>query len=168
MPTTTTMSSRAQLKEWIAKRIAGEDEVILPDLVQECIVHFSKDSAFIQSLFKEALRELVYTYGMHVIKNSHSLIPVGEGGISREEITKRSRKHSVFANWLEHAGDRHVRLLEMTREQLLEAAQERRNRGNHEIRLAVLWETLAQQLEGGQRVSSKFTTEDIDVMAEQL
>lgn len=73
-----------------------------------------------------------------------------------------------FEHWVEHAGDRHLKLLSMRKGDLLQAAQERRKRGLTELRIAVLWERLAETLTSDQEVGDKYTTEQIARMAQRL
>lgn len=161
---TTEQSSRARVAQWVREHIEGKDEVRVPDLVDAAIATFSKDRRFLTSLANETLREMVYRQAVQTLSTSRSFISAGDVALTREGIKERARKHSVFANWLEHAGDRHVRLMDMTREDLLIAANEREKRGSHEMQLAALWRTIANGLEGGQTVSSKYSAQDIEGM----
>lgn len=165
--TTQELSSRAKVRQWVREYIDGKEEVQLPELTNTAVFELGKDKKFLTLLATETLRDMVYEIAKSVVHSSR-LIVLGDEAVSRDEVKRRSRGHSVFRDWLEHVGDRHIRLLEMTREELLVAADEREKRGRHEIELASLWRTLAQQLEGGQTVGSKYTPEAIEEMHEGL
>lgn len=160
---TTEISSRSKVRQWVRESIEGREEVRIPDLVNEAVKVFNKDRKFLTALANETLRDMVYELARTAVGNSR-LITLGDEAVNLEGVKRRARTHSVFASWLEHAGDHHVRLLDMTREDLLVAADEREKRGQHEVRLAALWRTIANGLEGGQTVGSKYTAEEIEDM----
>lgn len=156
-------STRALLKEWVTERIDGADEVQIPVLVEEAMRHFLADQGFVSRFFKENVRALVYDFVQSAIANSRGeLVSLGDNVVNRETFKQKARKRSVFATWMEHVGDRHVQLLEMTREDLLIAAKERSERAATEQSIARLWRAMAQKLEGGQVVKEVFTVEQIE------
>lgn len=89
-------------------------------------------------------------------------------------VTKQALRDNVarlaekFATWVEHAGDRHLKLLSMRRGDLLQAALEREKRGLTELRLALLWRRLAEKMTADQQVSDVFTEEQIAEIAARL
>jgi hypothetical protein len=165
---TTEISSRAKVRQWVREHIEGEEEVRIPDLVNDAVRDFGKDRKFLTALANEALRDMVHDLVQSQVGRSRSLYLVGDTALDRKGIRKSARKQSVFASWLEHAGDRHFRLMDCGREELLIAAEERAKRGNHDLGLAALWRTLAEQLEGGQVLREKFTPEQIEELYEGL
>lgn len=159
---TTELSNRAKVRLWVRERIQGEEEVSLPELANEAIQVLGGDRKFITAFANECLHDMVLELASQVIKQTRGLIKIGDVVTDVEGVKRRARKQSVFANWLEHVGDRHVRLLDMTREDLLSAADERQTRGERELEVAALWRTLAQRLEGGQAVKDRFSAEEIE------
>lgn len=154
------ISARAQIKRWVREEIQGRDEVRISELVVDAMNLFNSPE-FQHQLFVEALREMVYNLASDVIKETRGLIPTIGGATSKQAIRRKASQHIIFSQWMEHVGDRHIRLLEMTREDLVVAAAERRQRGEYELGLATLWEQLAEDLEPGQKVSTKWSVDDI-------
>jgi hypothetical protein len=164
---TTEQSSRSRVRQWVREHVEGEAEIVIPDLVNDAVSAFSKDRKFLTALATETLRDMIYRQAVEEISRSRMFI-LGDVAVDREGVKQRARKQSAFASWLEHVGDRHVRLMDMTHEDLLAAASEREKRGQHELGIATLWRTLANQLEGGQTVSTKFTAEEIEAMQQGM
>lgn len=158
------VSSRTRVRQWVREQIEGREEVRIPDLAQDAVQAFRKDTKFLRQLAEESLRAMVYDLAQRTVEQTRGMWIAGDDIVTKEAIKKRANSHSVFRDWLEHVGDKHVRLLDMTREDLFVAADEREKRGQHEIELAALWRTLAQRLEGGETVGSKYTVDEIESM----
>lgn len=77
-------------------------------------------------------------------------------------VEDRQWKASKWNVWREHAGTRHILLPEMTKADLLLAAQERRTRAETELALACTWEALAGQMDDSQRVRDRFSPGEVD------
>lgn len=160
-------SAKAKIRRLVKERISGEDEFSLPDLASEVVSLVKSDRVFLDSFLDEFLREAVYEYTQHyVAKTRNGFIMLGDIATTREGLEARASRNSIFNDWLEHSGSRMVRLMKMTREDLLAAESERRERGEREIRLANTWRALAVRLEGGQRVEEVFTVEEVEKIFE--
>jgi hypothetical protein len=168
--TTDTPSARIQVRTWVREQIADADEVTLPALADEAVEHFVKDKRFIRALLDESLRPLVYDLArIEMGRTRGTVIRLGDTLATEEAIDKRSQTLAgKWSRWLEHVNDRHVRLLDMTREDLLTAAGERRERAEADLKIADLWDRLAAHLEGGQAVRERFTPQEIDAMHEKV
>lgn len=154
-------SAKAEIKQWLREHIARNTEVRLPDLTDEAMTHFKKDAAFVKKLFTEGLRELVYEAAQSAVAASRgNLIAFGDTLITPDGVKEKARKG--FFHWLEHVKDRHIRVGDMTHEDLLIAARERRERGNHEHSIAMVWEVMAPKLKDGEKVSDVFKEDDIE------
>lgn len=162
-------STRARLSEWVRAELGTADEVQIPALTERAMQHFIKDKGFVAALFRENVRSLIYEVVQTVVSNSRGeLVQLGDEVVDSQEFKARARRRSTFESWLEHVGDRHVRVLDMTREDLLVAAKERTDRGNHELELARLWRAMARKLEGGQQVREVFTAAEIESLRASL
>ncbi len=155
-------SANSRVREWVREAIATREDFNIPVLVDECIADLGGDASFVRTLLQENLKPLVYSVIQMQVGQSRHLVALGDDVVQKGEVAKRATRISAFASWLEHAGDRHVQLLEMTREDLLIAAAEREQRGQHELGIAKLWRSLANKLEGGQKVSEVFSAEEIE------
>jgi hypothetical protein len=161
---TAEISNRAKVRLWVRDQIKDREEVHIPTIAEDGVRALSKDRRFLAALASEMLRDMIYDLARQEISHTRGFIQIGDSAVDREGLQKRVRAHNVFRGWLEHVGDKHVRLLEMTHEDLMVAADEREKRGTHEIEIAALWRTIANQLEGGQTVGSRFSEEEIDRM----
>lgn len=159
-------STRQQVAEWVRAQMEGQEAVSLPDLVNDAVAHFEPQRSFVRQFLAESLRPIIYDLASTVAKQSRrNFVVAGDELVTREELTERSNKRaSRWESWLEHVGGKHVRLLDMTREELILAADIRRGRADSELRIAHLWDALAAKLEGGQRVRDRFTPAEIETM----
>lgn len=162
--TTTEQSARSRIRQWALTHIEGQEEVQVPVLVDEAIASLGKDRKLIAELGRESLREIMYRQLISAISSTRNFVTTGDVALTVGGVKEKARRHSVFASWLEHVGDHHVRLMDATREDLLLAADEREKRGNTELGIARLWRTVANGLEGGQTVGSKYSAEEIESM----
>jgi hypothetical protein len=160
------LSAKAEIRRWIRQRLREETEIKLPELAKEAELYFLADSFFTTKLIKETLTSLIYELVQALVGETRYL--VGEEVVDREGIKERARAHPVFEAWMEHANDRHIRFMEMTREQVLKAAEERERRGWHELQLGTLFRGVAAQLEEGEQVKDRFTAQEIDDMWQEM
>ncbi len=154
---------REQVVAWIHEQMINRTEVDLPEFAKEATAHFAKDRKFVAGLFGELAPQIIYDLCRRSISvNRWMLQPDIDGEPSPSPGVRPSR----FEKWFEHVAEgRSVRLMDMTRSDLLAAAIERRKRGEHEIGLARLWTRLAGTLDEGERVRDQFTAEQIAAMA---
>ena len=162
----TVATPTSRVRDWIYQEIDGMDTVKLPELANAAVAHFSQDPTFVHAFLETHLRPIIYDLAqkaMAATRGRENVIMAGETLLTRDGISKDAKKlQSKWERWLEHVGDRHVRLTEMTKSDLLKAAEERRKRANTDIRIAALWEALAERMEGDQKVGELFTPEQID------
>lgn len=165
-----TDSPRRQVRTWLREQIADQTEVEIAVLYRRMIAHFAEDPTFVRAWLAETLPAVAYEETRSIVgdtRGGHVLF--GDVLLSREATDRRlAASRPRWQLWLEHVGDRHVRLVEMTRNDLLAAASIRRERGETEIRYAELWEELASRLSGKKRVGDVFTSEEIDALARSL
>jgi hypothetical protein len=157
------VSARGRIRELVKIRIDGAEEFSIPTLTDSVIALLSGDDDFMKEFIQTTLRHEVYTQVAAAVAASRKLVQLGDEVLTPGAIERRAERFaSRFLGWYEHAGNRHVNVMEMTREDLLIAAAERSSRGNHELRIAALWTQMADGLEGGQRVQDRFTAEEIE------
>lgn len=159
------MTARAKIRDVVRLRIQGADEISLPTITDSVVTLLMQDSDFVSEFMQTTLRSEVYSQVAAVVAATRDLSVVGDTAMTEGAVKKKATEFaSRFLGWYEHAGDRHVQVMEMTREDLLVAASERRKRGDREFRLANLWSQLADSLEGGQKVSERFTAEQVEAL----
>lgn len=159
-------STRRQLRDWVKEQIAGKTEVHSPTVADAAVLHFSDDREFIVAFLNEMLRPMIYQTVVQVMKATRGagdVIVLGDDVVTRDVATERARTmRNKWTGWLERSGTRHVRLMEMRRDDLLLAADEREKRGATEYELAALWRALAERLEGNEKVAERFSADEIE------
>jgi hypothetical protein len=165
----TANSVRSRIREIVRTRIEDEDEISLPNLTDALVTLLRGDEPFMEEFIRISLRSEVYAQVSAAVAGSRNLVLFGDTAMSEDAIEKRSDAFaSRFLGWFEHSGERHVRLMDMTKEDLLASASERRKRGNREYVIAELWTQLAGKLKKGQRVEERFTAEEIEAMYSRI
>jgi hypothetical protein len=149
------------------KELSEEPEIRLPEIADAACAYFLSDENFLKGPIADLIRLAAYDAAQRYAQHTRGVIPFGDSVITREEMTKRARR-SQFSVWLEHVGDRHIRFMDLTREELLVAAGERRGRAQTDLDVALLEETLADALESGQHVKDRFTEEEIEEVRASL
>ena len=163
------MTARAKIRDVVRLRIQGADEISLPTITDSVVALLMQDDDFVAEFMRTTLRSEVYQQVAAVVAATRDLSIVGDTAMSEGAVKRKANEFaSRFLGWYEHAGDRHVQVMEMTREDLIVAAAERRQRGDREFRLANLWTRLADSLEGGQKVSERFTAEQVEALYQNI
>ena len=157
------LSARAQLTQWVRTTIVEERALSIPDVKNRARAHFAADAAFMHQLLNELLDSSLYEIVQRVVGSSRGLTVIGDEVVTKAQFEEHVReKRNKWASWLEHVNNRHIRLFDMNREELLVAAAEREQRANTELEIAVLWRRLADKLEGGERLGERFTAVEIE------
>lgn len=162
---------RLAIARWVRAQIEEEPTFKIPDLADRVVEEVQKSPAYLKALLKSELRPMIGEMVKNIVRESRGgLVEAGDEVIDRAEFAARSKISFAqrFSDWYEHVGDRHIALLDMTREELVEAAGERRQRANTELEIAELWERLASQLTPEQKLGAKFSTEQIAALARQI
>lgn len=160
-------TAKAELKQWIRNQIQGHSEVTISEVANQVIAHYGEDRDFINTLLSEVAKPLIWDITQEVLADTRKF--VGGDVITTEQgIKQRINTHPVFSKWMEHAGDRHIQVMEMRRRDLLLAAQERQERGDHEHALASLWRNMAARLGPQQKVKTVFSEQDIQNMLDNI
>lgn len=168
-------TARARLRAWIQEELQGKSEVNLPDLTDRAVQYVAKNRALLRSVLQELLRPLVYEEARLAVSKSRGgppearMVQLGDDLVNREALSSRARRMSrKWLEFTEHAGARHVLLMDMTADDLTLAESERRARGDVEYGYANLWAKLRGRLEPGQRVRDVWTAEEIETAHRSL
>jgi aromatic ring-cleaving dioxygenase len=170
MDTPASDSPRAQVARWVRAQIADREEVSIPDLRNQAIEHFEKDRAFMRSLLTAFMRTSLYDIVQHVVGSTRGLTLLGDTVVTEDGIDQRvsAARASRWDRWLEHVGDKHLRLMDMTREDVLQAITEREQRIESERSVVRILSAIYARLEGGQRVRERFTAAEIEQLRRSL
>ena len=146
------------MREWATDQVDGESEVNLSELATAAFEHFHDDRELQRLMFEDS-RSIFYDLVQDMAGRTREF--AGIRIVSPADAAAHT-SISVFAKWLEHAGERHVLLLEMTKEDLQAAQAERLQRAGHETRLAMLWGQLAGKLKKGEKVRDRWSLAEIE------
>ncbi len=160
------------LYAWIKAEIEADMEhdgaVDLKAITDRAATEFSQNRDVSHALFREGLRRLTLQIGQNVLANTRGFI-AGDKLLTTAGLERKARElRGTWASWVEHVGGRYIRLPDMTRSDLLIAADERRTRSEHDGALAALWSALAAELKDGETVEQHFTDEQIEAVRARL
>jgi hypothetical protein len=155
--TVETVTARGRMRALVESMVEGRPEISLVEVANDARARLEADPQFVAAFLSEYLPSAVYDVVQRMVAEQRQPKYRRKG----EEV-RRSR----FMDWYEHAGDRNVRVLDMTREDLRLAAEEREMRGATEYRIAALWRRIAGKLKSGQTVGDRYTAEEIESMYE--
>jgi hypothetical protein len=167
-------TTQMEVRQWVQDAIDGVDGVDLAKLSNDAVDHFMADEDFVRRELGGVLRPLVYEIARNVLKatRQEAVVNLGQDEIvTREEHKRRSNQLAKrFIRWMEHAGeDGHVRLMKMRKKQLLTAANERRKRGETELKIAAFEEQVARGLSSDTEVvEERYSAEDLEGIWEQI
>lgn len=165
---TRSTTASAAVLEFLRKNYGDADRVDAPTLASAARAQFVDDPAFVGSLVSEffdvTLYQIVRGWLASTRRPSH-LSKTAETSPLAIVLTRPSRN---WARFMEHTGNAYVRVLQMTRAELLDAAANRRARAAVDAGYANTWERLAARLQrDDERVCDRWTVDEIaDVYAE--
>lgn len=161
--------ARSRLADWLRAQIAGKAEVSLRRLTDQAVQEIASDPEWLTAILAESVRPLVYDIARRVVADTRgAAVVLGDEVVTRAILQARAGVLALkWSGWLEHVGDRHVALMDMTAVDLRAAAGERRKRATSELQIASMFDSLAIRLNGDQRVRDLFTAEDLDSIAKE-
>mgnify|MGYP001559047130 FL=1 len=133
--------SKGKVREWIREALVDVESVSLPHLTDVIMAKILEEKEVLTGY----LRSGVYQEVKLVVSTTRGMVEMGEEAVSRECLAERGQHfRERWVDWFEHvAGKGHVRLMAMTKGDLLIAASERRERAMTEIDVVNLWEAIA-------------------------
>lgn len=164
-------NSRVALRQWIKGQVETGDEFRMPDIAKAAVAEFEGDDEFCRQFVRDHLYSVAYDAVQMTVAltRGKGFKRVGDLLVNQQGIEERRKQlRSRWASWLEHSRGRTIRLPQMTRLDLIEAARERRGRAAEEVNRARFLEELAAKLEDGQTVGDRFSTDDIQVLWEAI
>lgn len=162
------MTAISELDAWLKAEIEGQDEVSVSDLRTRAYDEFSVRPGWMAQLVEEAAYTVVRSRATKMVAATRRPAPLHAAMFTGDGALQKAATHKVFHGWMEHVGDRHIRVELMNREDLLIAATERRTRGSQEIRLAEVWETIAGRLDGDELVGAKFPPAELAALLREV
>jgi phosphoserine phosphatase len=159
-----TITSR--MGKYINDYIQKEEVSRAPDLARRTLATFREaDPLAFRRFQEEQSYQAVYALVLSEFHHTRGAGVVQDTLVKAESI---ERKVTRWDRWREHAGGRHIDLMAMTKDDLLIAAAERRQVAVISSGLAILWETLAEQLSESEAVRDRFTAQDIERISQNV
>ena len=153
---TETVSTKTRFTQWIADQLENAPEISLPALKARALREFGDDV----DLWQTYLPHLVYEEVRKQVSGRRAQAAAQAAPRPGRTLAHQQERAAAFLDrWYEHVGTRHIRLGDMTREDLLAAAVERTERGQAELHRAHVWRTLAEPLRPGQTVRDGWSPE---------
>lgn len=159
------VSPRRGLLQWFQARIDGLPEWSIDELADNAFAEVSRHPEWIKSICMSWVRERLTEFSAH--ERPSGYVPFGDRVIDRDGPELQERADALmkkWGRWAEHDGNQYVRLLEMTRSQLLIAAEQRERAARTERVRAELCRMLADVLEEGQQVKDCVGPEELERM----
>lgn len=159
------MSATSDLDRFVGEYIATAQDLgetlVGRDIAQEYLNVFGSD--VLATLGEERIMDTIHDRIRKAMAQTRKgFVSALPGPRSRAEAESRlARAGRTWNAWLEWTGERHLRLTEMRKADLLAASAIRRKRGEHEIHLGILFERIADQMTDDQIVRDVWTPEDI-------
>jgi NAD-dependent oxidoreductase involved in siderophore biosynthesis len=149
---------------------ASEGPVSIPAIRDAVVEEMLTDTVNLQRWLEESLGPVVYsTVQSRVANTRRGIVEFGDYVMPVADVKAIAKKNAPkWMGWLEHSGNRHIRLMDMQRTDLVQASNERRARGMVELRYAALWDEMAARLGPGQRVRDIFSPEQIEELAARI
>lgn len=161
----TKQTPRGRLREWFEARIEGLDEFDIADIETEAVDIFLADKEWTAAMFRRMLGAELRS----LLTTMRERVTLGDTVTTKQGMKERADAlNKKWGAWVEHTPSGYVRLMAMTKPQLLIAAEEREARGNVELRTAKLWRALAAELKADQRVKDHFRADQIEALERDL
>lgn len=155
-----------QVAAYIRESIAGLTEVSLPDIAADTVAHFGGDQEFVMSAYLELFPSMAHRIAMQVVSElrgvrvsyeAHTEDASGEA--AKDAASKKPRRK--WFDCLEYTGEKHIRVVSMTKVDLIAAAEIREQRGTTDIQIGGLWRKLARGMKDGETVGDRYKEEEI-------
>jgi hypothetical protein len=162
-------TAKQQLYAWMREETEGESITRLPELTDRTVERLMANQDVLRAYLTGSIRDLTYDFAQRFIGKTRGFVLFGDDLIARQDVPKiAALRRPRWQAWLEHVGDRHVRLFDMMKRELLHAASLREERGQTEYQYAALWRELASGLDDVQSVKEVYTEKQIEEIAASL
>lgn len=170
MPRRTAVSEMmARAAREVQQRVSDEREVKLPDVKQALIDEIKNDAELLDRFLDESLGPLVYDVCQRVVQRTRGMVVFGDLVLPVQEVRKAARRATPsWSTWLEHTGDRYVRLVDMGPHELQLAENSRLRRIHSEAGIVALLRELRKRVPEGMTVGQVMTHEQLDALATSL
>ena len=173
-------SATMELYRWAEKEVSGvgaADRLKISDLTERAKERFTVKQDWVDRFVDEALTDMVRSvcrqvvastrggYKKYIFKDTVLGVQTYAEQTTKEAATLHMKLMSKWGQWMEFNGQQHVRLFEMTRQDLLQAAAERERRAERELEIAALWRAMAAQMTDSVVVRDVFNPAQIEALS---
>lgn len=162
-------TSRTIAREWWRERVETDDAVDIKKLARQAAVELAESPEFCSSFLPDFIESTMYDMGQRMVAvrraelRTHSVL-------SKQIEADAKRDADKWDRWLEYSPESgiHIPLTKMTREQVVSAAEYRRDSGNAELFEARWLDSIANQLKPGQHVGDALDSERITQLRQSV
>jgi len=165
-PTEAKSTPRGKLRAWFEQRIEGVDELDMAAIEAEAADYFLSDREWAKGMFGRLIAQELRA----LLSQMRERVSLGDSATTKKGLKERADAAARrWGAWVEHTPQGYVRLMAMTRSQLLAAASERETRGLTEYRTARLWRDMAAKLKNDeQMVREHFSPVQIEKLEQRI
>jgi hypothetical protein len=147
--------------------LQGLDEVEVPELTNQVLAELEQMPNF-HALVMDEARAIIYSAVLAAVATTRK--PAGAYGVRIREMPLAQRlevRKAQISAWMERVGHHHVRLLEMTKQDLAIASQDRARVGEYHTRIAELWQLIMAGMDETQHVEDAYSIDDLARLYEE-
>lgn len=160
------------IKRWIDREIGEETTFKIPVIANKLTDVILADKGFLAAYVRVSLRDQVYEHVRRHVAKTRNIVVLGNGDVHERDVyPERAAEVSAVRGWYEwseRVGKQHIVLKDITREELFDAATLRRQQAEPHLELADFFERLAKQLRPEQKLSDKFSEQQVEALYQQV
>lgn len=169
------MGPRQQIREWWKARLEDGGPVDLKGDAEAALAEFMDDPDFCRAFVETFGKEVIYGIGRGLLQHDRSRVRSGSHYATRAHVVaaidqELAEAPPTWARFMEHdrSSGMHISLLEMTKEQLLDAAKVRAERGVQELEDAAFLKLIAAKLKPNQIVNDVWSETTLHQLRERV
>lgn len=163
------ITPRQRIRDCWHQRIDTGEPLDLKEDAPRIALQLRQDESFCAAFLDAFLSETVYTVGLNLLSQ-------GRGSVVTRRLSADDVRDAIdeeqpdWSKWTEYdpTSKTHIRLLDMTKEQLIDAALTREGRGDTEYRRAALARLVAGRLQPGQVAHSVWSEDELTVIYDRI
>ncbi len=168
-------SGASKIREWVRAKLDSSEQVAAPFLAEAAVAVFIHDEAVVFDVFRRAVYDMVIdcihkdrvpvvlrpvpNRSMRRSKSSKGGFVVNGKELSAEELKERSENTAkmFFRSWMEHVGNAHIHLFDMTKDDIDMAMGERSARIATEQKRIEFLGAVSEPMDEDERVRDRFS-----------
>lgn len=169
------MSPRQQIRDWWKVRLEEDGPIDLKEEAATALQEFMDDAEFCRAFVETFGKEVIYGVGQQMLQQDRHRVRSGSRYASRAQVVAAIDQELAdappsWARFMEHDRESglHISLLEMTKEQLIDAAKVRADRGIQELEDAAFLKLIAAKLQPNQIVNDVWSESALNQLRQRV